>query len=158
MQERFSRCQHFNVFWTHKFWIFDPILIKSAIHSGYPYLKGSRFSVTNSSLKIAFYWSPSTSISRAEPKIERFVVQWKKQHGNISYSEAITNMRWILWFRELQKKIIFFQCVEVDILLISSDIMLAIMMGGSQVSNSKLFLYEHFISTIGAWANNSSSN
>ena len=28
----------------------------------------------------------SWSISRAEPKIERFVVQWKKQHGNLSHS------------------------------------------------------------------------
>ena len=27
----------------------------------------------------------SWSISRAEPKIERFVVQWKKQHGNLSH-------------------------------------------------------------------------
>ena len=33
----------------------------------------------------------SWAISRAEPKIERFVVQWKKQHGNTSYSSSITN-------------------------------------------------------------------
>ena len=33
----------------------------------------------------------SWAISRAEPKIERFVVQWKKQHGNSSYSLTITD-------------------------------------------------------------------
>ena len=33
----------------------------------------------------------SWSISRAEPKIERFVVQWKKQHGNTSCSFTLNN-------------------------------------------------------------------
>ena len=40
-------------------------------------------SVTSQTARISW------SISQAEPKIERFVVQWKKQHGNLSHSFCI---------------------------------------------------------------------
>ena len=50
----------------------------------------------------------SWSISRAEPKIERFVVQWKRQDGNTSCSFSLNNdMNHNGWMSYGPKKIIY---------------------------------------------------
>ena len=50
----------------------------------------------------------SWSISRAEPKIERFVVQWKRQDGNTSCSFSLNNdMNRNGWMSQDRKKIIY---------------------------------------------------